>query len=159
VSPPPSPVDSGRLRRSWPSPWCTIDVSHDIAASCPGRFGRDDVSRSSMTPTATRVAVFSYDARRSGVPGLPGVAKLLLLPWLWYSSCCYAAMLLSILVHLCGFTLANCCEQFFLMQVPVMLVDLLLCIVVLYLCCLLQWCINSLWCASGYNYKMLYMLF
>jgi hypothetical protein len=31
-----------------------------------------------------------------------------------------------------------CCEQFLLMQVPMMLVDVMLCIAMLYLCCLLS---------------------
>jgi hypothetical protein len=51
--------------------------------------------------------------------------------------CCsrVATMLLSILILLCVITLANYCEQFLLMQVPVMLVELLLFITVLSLCC------------------------
>jgi hypothetical protein len=68
-----------------------------------------------------------------------------------------ATMLLSILIHLCVIILANCCKQFFLRKVPVMFVELLLFIIVLSLSCSMQWCINSIWCASGYNYKRLYI--
>jgi hypothetical protein len=75
--PPRSPTNSGRFRRSWTSPWVATDAPHGAAASYPRRFGKDDASRLSPTPNATRVAVVCGDARWASVPGIPGAARWL----------------------------------------------------------------------------------
>jgi hypothetical protein len=56
-----------QLRPPQPSPWCTIDASHDGASFCPLRSGRSVISRTSSTPDASRVTASCDDACRQAL--------------------------------------------------------------------------------------------
>jgi hypothetical protein len=64
ASPPPSPLDSGEIRRTWPPPWCAIDAPHDGGQSYPRRSDAGDLLLSASTPSGARVTG-SARSRRS----------------------------------------------------------------------------------------------
>lgn len=49
---PPSPLDSGEIRRTWPPPWCAVDAPHDGGHSYPRRSDAGDLLLSTSTPFA-----------------------------------------------------------------------------------------------------------
>jgi hypothetical protein len=64
ASPPPSPLDSGEVRRTWPPPWCAINAPHDGGHSYPRRSDADDLLLSVSSPSGARVTG-SARSRRS----------------------------------------------------------------------------------------------